>query len=337
MREAPQPSFWQLARGFLREHCAARHLSADTVKAYKAGLECFLSYLADCGVSRASVGFAHFTRVEFKGWAKWMEADKGHAPKTIELRLTAVRSFLRYAAAEDLTLGAALEDVRSVKPPKAARQPVEHLPEQATAAILAAHSGQNAKSRRNRMMLVFLYDSAARVSEVANAKVGDLRLHGAPFVSLLGKGSKRRNMPLMGKTAAHLGVYLDEFHPDGGRDRPLFYSLKRGEPGPLSTDTVAAALKQAASTAKRECPLVPDRVHCHLIRKTRAMDLYQQGVPLALIMQMLGHESMATTSSFYAFATEQMMAEAIAAAVPAGLDQPEAWDDPATLNALYQL
>jgi site-specific recombinase XerD len=327
-----------MARAFLRDYCAdQRRLSPDTVYAYKTGLESFLDCLESQGVARPDVGFGHFTRERFKAWAAWMRDARGHAPKTVELRLTALKAFCAYAAAEDITLGAVLEDARSVKPPKIPRKPVDYLPPAATAAILGACDGRTSKSRRNRMMLIFLYDTAARVSEATGVKVRDLRLGQTPFVSLLGKGRKPRNTPLMGKTVEHLRVYLDEFHPGAVPDRPLFYSLKNGQPGSLSSDTVQAVLKQAADAARATCPEVPERVHPHLVRKTRAMDLYQQGVPLPLIMQMLGHESMATTSAFYAFATQQMMADAIKAATPPSLDQPEQWKEQTVIDALYRL
>jgi integrase len=251
--------------------------------------------------------------------------------------LTALKAFLKYAAGEDLTLGAAYEDAAAVKPPKIPKRPVEYLPKAATKAILLAFDGRDRKSRRNRTMLVFLYDSAARVSEVTGARVGDLDLGDSPSVVLRGKGGKVRTMPLMGKTADHLRLYLSEFHSGGGRDRPLFYSLKNGRPGALSADTVQAALKRAADIARTGCPEVPGRVWCHLVRKTRSMDLHQEKVPLALIMQMLGHESMATTSGFYAFATQDMMAEAIAATTPPSLDEPAEWREQATIDALYRL
>lgn len=81
---------------------------------------------------------------------------------------------------------------------------------------------------------------------------------------------------------------------------------------------LAFVLKKAGDAVRATCPGMP-RSHCHLIRKTRAMDLSQAGVPLPLVAQLLGHESVSTTSGFYALATDGIMAEAVRAAAPISL------------------
>lgn len=330
-----------LARDFLHAYMpTVRGLSAKTIAAYRI-LECFIAFLTDHEhVDRADITFDHFDRAHLKAWLTWMNADRGYAPATIMLRLSALKAFLSYAAAEDITLVALHQAVQTLKAPSPPRTSIAYLTEDETRAVLAAHTGQTAKSRRNRMLLILLYDTAARVGELTALTLQDLSLTTPGHVTLTGKRNKTRVVPLSEKTIAHLRVYREEFHPNPARlpaTRPVFYSLHRGQPTRLSTDTVSTVLKKAAHAARSHCPSVPADIHCHMLRKTKAMDLYQNGIPLPIIMRLRGHENASTTQAFYAFATLDMMRDAINTATPRA-DSPAAerlTED--TLTALYSL
>lgn len=336
------PDFYAFARGFLHTYMPTiRGLSPKTVEAYRISLECFITFLTETKhVEGAKVAFDHFDRDHLKAWIAWLSCDKHYAPRTITLRISAIKAFLAYAAAEDVTIMALSQAARTLKPAAAPRKPIEYLTKAQTRAVLAAHTGRTAKSRRNRMLLILLYDTAARVGEITGLSLADVSLAKPGHVTLTGKGNKTRIIPLTDKTIEHLRVYLKEFHPNIARQpagQPLFYSRRAGKPVALSADTVTAVLKQAADTARRTCPSVPASIHCHMLRKTKAMDLYQQGIPLPIIMRLLGHENMSTTAAFYAFATIDMMRTAIEAATPA-IDRPAT--EPLTedkLQALYSL
>ncbi|MCQ9164195.1 tyrosine-type recombinase/integrase [Arthrobacter sp. STN4] len=316
------PDFWGYARNYLHDFLPqVRALAPNSIEAYRISLESYVQYLVtQKQVRRQDIGFDHFDRQTLKDWLVWMRQSKNYLPATIGLRLSSIKAFLNFASTEEITLVAVYQAAKTLKTPATPRKPIEYLQENETTAVLAAHDGKDLKSRRNRMLLILLYDSGARVGEITALTVDDLALAKPAHLTLTGKRDKSRVVPLGEKTLEHLMVYLKEFHPQRATrsaTRPLFYSYHRGQATALSSDTVAAVLTKAGNLARERCPSIPEHLHCHMLRKTKAMDLYKQGIPLPIIMQMLGHESMSTTSAFYAFATLDMMREAMNAATPA--------------------
>ena len=337
------PDFWLYARSFLHVYLPkVRNLSNNTIDSYKQSITYYIDYLKkQVGINRQDVTFNCFNRKNIKSYIIWMNESQNLAVKTCNLRLTALKSFMEYCADEDITLVAIYNDVCSVHGMKEQKKSVLYMSNEAVEALLKTPKTDTVKGRRNRMMFIILYDTAARAQELVDITMRDLHLTNvkAPFVTLTGKGNKSRNIPLMGRTVAHLNLYLQEFHPHPnteGKDS-LFYSRKDGKPHALSTDLINLLLGQYADQARSICPQIPQHVHCHLIRKTRAMNLYRQGMPLTVIMEMLGHENLSTTSSFYAFATVDMIHEAMKKTSPEAMAEAPIWKNKNIRNLIYSL
>ncbi len=200
--------FWQLARQYLHNYMpVTRNLSDKSVEAYKQSLKTYLQYLEDeKSLVNKQVGFDAFTRDNIKGFIAWMK-NKNCASKTINLKLTAIRSFLKFCSEEDFELRGIYTEVCSIKKVKEEKHPIVYLQPIATSAILSAYDTNTFKHRRNRMLLIMLYDTGARVQELADLNLSSLHLDVPnPFVTLIGKGRKSRNVPLLDKTVLHFSL-----------------------------------------------------------------------------------------------------------------------------------
>lgn len=333
-------SFWKLVRQFLHSYLVnVRALSNKTISTYKDSIQIFLYFLEEeKNIKNEKVTFDVFNRDMIQDYITWLKNKKNSKPKTINLRLTAIKSFLKYASDEDYELKDVYYGVCAIKGQKDIKKPIEYLEQEATQAILSAYDNGTKAHIRNKIILITMYDTGARVQEISDLKVSSLHLNDKnPYVAIIGKGNKLRNVPLTDKTVAHLKKYIEKFHPNSNSDEYLFYSKLDNKPHQLSTDSISLILKKAAAIAKTKCDKVPNNVHCHLLRKTKAMDLYKSGVPLPFIMQLLGHESMSTTSGFYAFATLDMMAEAINKTNSIVQSEDKIWKEKRNKDLLYSL
>ncbi len=334
-------NFWPLAHKFLGSYLPnVRNLSQNTIDAYKQALKDFVTYLEkQKGIKRKNISIEAFNRNTIQEYMAYLNTQRKLAPKTCGLRLTTIKSFLKYCSDEDLLFEARFHEVDTINGMKSERKPVKYLPENTMSTLLKMPKNDTDKERRNRMLLIFLYDTAVRVQELTDMELRDLHLNRtSPFVTVRnGKGNKLRNIPLMAKAVNHLKHYIAEFHPGRTPDsnRPLFYSTRDNLPHKLTTDAIRIILRKYVDMARELCPDIPEKVGCHTIRKTRAMDLYRTGIPLPYIMEILGHESEATTKTFYAFATVDMLHDAIAKSNPEIADDKPQWKNKEILSRLY--
>ena len=308
----PAPLFFSMTYEFLQLYLPKQcGRSPHTVESYRDALSLFRRYLLNrLGISIAKFTFAECTRECVLGFMSYLSELKS-APGTRNQRLAALKSYLAFAADKDITLQSSELEVRRVPQCKVPKTEKPVIPEEAMAAIL--RQPPNTKmGLRDRTVMILLYDSAARLAEVLGLKLSDVALDGEnPYIRVTGKGSKERIVPITTQTATHLSHYICVYHT---KDRPqtdlLFHTVIKGVPGMMSEGNVERFVREYARRAQFSCPSVPDRVHSHMFRRTRATQLYQDGVSMSLVSRLLGHTCLETTQ-MYARPSLKMLRDAI--------------------------
>jgi len=330
--------FWNNASEYLNNELPnIRKKSLNTIEAYRRSINRYIDFLEEeKSVKRADICYQDFNKSNLKEYLLFMKDFQRLSEKTCNLRMTAIRALLAYAAEESIDITSIYVNAKTVKGFTVTRKEIEYFEGEQLKILLAAPPGDTKISRRNQMIMILGYEAGLRVSELIDLTVSSLHLDAiVPYVAILGKGSKYRNVPLMSKTIEHLNTYLKEFHQTTNMATPLFYATTHGVKHPLSDDTMQNLLKKYADTS-RSIISMPEKIHFHMLRKTRAMDLYQVGCPLSYIQQLLGHENISTTSGFYAFATLKTLAESIEKANPSSSEK-KRWKDESVVKQLYRL
>lgn len=307
--------FFKAVRSYLLEYLPKqRCYSENTVRSYRQVLNLFILFLRENqGIPVKQIRFEVINRNKISGFLDWLETKRQCGVNTRNQRLMVLRAFFDYAGKLDCTqiaLSATAQNV-PIKTPQS--KVVKFLSESALEALLKQPNPSKRIELRNLFFMVLMYDTAARCSEILNMKIRDLRIRiQQPIAYLHGKGSKTRTVPILSRTIQHCERYLRQFHPGEAADseKPLFYTIIHGIQQPISQDTVALFLKKYAQIAFRACPEIPTHIHAHMLRHTRAMHLYRQGMPIMLLAEFLGHANVETTR-LYAYADTEMKRAAI--------------------------
>jgi integrase/recombinase XerD len=309
----PDAIFFKHVRGFLTVFLPKHKCySPNTVKAYRDTLNLFRKFLLEeKEITFTQISFDRINHEVIYEFLVWLQKTRGCEAATKNHRLAALKSFFHYCGMEDPALMAIYMDIQKVGSQRVVRRKVDYMSEKALKTLLEQPNPNTRCGMRDRFFMILLYDSGARIQEILDLKLKDIHLNDQnPCLYLTGKGDKTRAIPLMDKTIAHLREYMQIFHPEGylKNDEILFFTLIKGLKGKLSGDNVSCFLKRYAESARQACPEVPLRMHAHLFRHTRAMHLYQAGIPLSYIKDFLGHVSVNTTDIYASTDTSMMKA-----------------------------
>ncbi|NQT67644.1 MAG: tyrosine-type recombinase/integrase [Actinobacteria bacterium] len=299
-----------LSEYFLKYAPRQTGYSINTIKSYRDTFTIFLRYLKDkLKIKPEKLSFEKMSKKMIEEFLLWLEVDKKYSVSTRNQRLAAIHAFFKYVQIESPENLNLCNRILSIPTKKVPDSPISYLTIDAVKALLTAPDMKTKKGRRDVALIALLYDSAARVQEIADLTAGDIILSPAT-VKLKGKGNKTRIIPIVVQTAKLLGSYLEEYGLLGEEsiNLPVFSNRNNFK---LTRAGISYILSKYAETAKKNWPkLFPKKVSPHILRHSKAMHLLQANVNLIYIRDFLGHSSVITTER-YAKADPEIKRKAI--------------------------
>jgi site-specific recombinase XerD len=282
-------------QAFFAEHLLAhKRASPQTIACYRDTFRLLLRFIQEkMGTELSALPLAALDADAVLAFLDHLERDRGCSVRSRNNRLAAIRSFFRVVALRVPDRLGQVTRVMAIPIKRDNKRLVHYLSRDEVRALLAAPNQTVWTGRRDHALLLTLYNTGARVSEIITLRREQVRLDLAAgaHVELHGKGRKERVVPIWAETARVLRAWLRELadHGDG-----VAFPGARGRA--LSRDGVDHLLRRAVATAAVACPsLGAKKVSPHVLRHSTAMHLFQAGVDMAVIALWLGHESLETT------------------------------------------
>jgi integrase/recombinase XerD len=275
-----------------------RGMSTHTIRSYRDGLVLYLRFVSArkrCGIEALDI--EHLAAREVEEFLADLERARGNGIPTRNVRLAALHTFARFAASEAPEHLVELQRILAI-PFKRGRQrvPLEYLDQHEVEALLATPSRPTPAQERDHALFALMFNTGARVQEVLDLKVRDVRLAPPYQVRLHGKGNKVRICPIWAHTATRLRRLIERSPWTAEPDNPIFVNVHGAK---LTRFGVRYILRKRIAVCATEVATLKDkRIHPHSLRHTTAIHLLKAGVDFATISQWLGHASLNTTMAY---------------------------------------
>ena len=283
---------------FLQWLMAQRNVSQETIRSYRDTFRLYLRYAETlCGVTPAKMSIAQFDADHILGFLSYLNKERGNSPKTVNSRLAALHSFVKYLIFELPEYSGLLNRSLMVPFRKATKRQMEFLTEDEFIALKNACKTDTALGHRDMLMLRLLYNTGVRVSELLGLKLSDIHFDSRntlAYILIHGKGRKERNVPLWKSTAKYLSDYIRDYARN--KTGSLFENCLDGNLTRSGVRYRLDCLQKKASEANPS--LAKKNITPHTFRHTTALRMLQSGVDISTIAIWLGHESIITTHKY---------------------------------------
>lgn len=277
---------------FLEFLCTQKRASAATIASYRDTMRLLLQYLQKTnGTAPAAARISDLDSSLILGFLSHLEANRKNSARSRNVRLAAIRSFFRLVALRDPSSVNQASQILSIPTKRCDRKLVRALSREEIDAILSAPDLKEFRGHRDHALLLTLYNSGARVSEIISLQQSQFRFGANSYLELNGEGRKQRSVPLWSNTAKTLQYWFEEL---SANQITLAFPSAVGKE--MTRNGIDYILQQAVQKASVTCPsLQKKRVTPHSVRHSTATHLLQSGVSISVIALWLGHESIETT------------------------------------------
>jgi len=293
------PTFQMLLQNyFLQRLIQQRKVSGQTVNSYRDTFRIYFMFLFEkYSIKAVSIKLEYFDLEYIQAFCKYLEITRGNKGVTINNRLAAIRSFMNYVAEIEPEYSGIVKRALMVPMQKHDIQTMDFISKDEFQAMLDTCIISTALGSRDKLMLLILYNSGVRVSEMLSLKCSDIKDSDLPertCLKIYGKGRKERIVPLWKNTAEYLLKYISV---NSIKMNDAIFSNKNGNK--LTRSGVRFRIKKIVKKASEiELTLKEKNITPHSFRHSVAMNLLRAGVDISTIAIWLGHESIETTHKY---------------------------------------
>ena len=314
---SPQAPLGPLLHSFFLDHLiTVKGMRPSSVRSYRDSIRLLILFLAAdkrSKITRLTVADLTFERIV--AFLRHLEQDRGNHIRTRNQRLAAIHTLFEYIATRSPEMLMVCQQVAAIPSKRVPPPETRFLERDEVQQLLQNLPTRGRHALRDRTLLLFLYNTGARVQEAADLRVEHLDLTEYPTVRLHGKGDKWRTCPLWKTTARMIEQLLES---ENGSAPPPTNPVFTARSQPLTRYGIYKIVRRHASDL--DDPRTGRRVSPHIFRHTAAVHLLEAGVEVNVIRGWLGHADLTTTNR-YAEINTKAKQEALLLTEPPGISE----------------